>query len=152
MPVSRSILNLARWRQETPKVLQAGRVDAYVGAVAAGLVGVKSFQDVRYTRTTSWNSGVTVDLTLGTSVNVSRSIVLYLSHYTFVNWTYTHAPDSSHNSSGTQRSAVWTPRLTGPSTLQLTARWGAYSVGSGSDIQSLTSVDLHYVLGVMEFY
>lgn len=44
MALSRSLLNLQRWKGSKPNVLVGGRVDARLGAIADGLIGIKSIQ------------------------------------------------------------------------------------------------------------
>ena len=74
--IVRSIANLRRWRGETPKVLQAGRVDAHVGSVAAGLVGIKSIQRGFSSVAVSRN---TATVTLPNAVTPSKSFVVIIS-------------------------------------------------------------------------
>ena len=75
MGLTRSILNLGRWRGTKPNALVAGRVDARMGALQSGVLGVKSIQ----TGTSSLSAGAnaTVTITLSTAIVAARSFVVF---------------------------------------------------------------------------
>ena len=101
MALSRSILNVSRWLGAVPKVLKSGRLDAHVGAVASGLVGIKSIQGVTTTIPSNTTSvGGTRTVSLGTSVNILKSFLVDNGPF----------------------GAVWTTRLTGTNTITQTKR------------------------------
>ena len=73
--IVRSIANIRLWRGATPKVLQGGRVDVHVGAVAAGAIGPKRIQR-GYTTIFSIAAGGTGAITLPNSVTPSKCVLI----------------------------------------------------------------------------
>ena len=73
MALFRSILNVTRWGGHRPNALKAGRVDAYAGVVAPGLMGMKSVQHGQfdYTHGADDVHAVTVS-----NVNINKAILL----------------------------------------------------------------------------
>ena len=104
MGLSRSILNLGRWLGAKPNALVGGRVDARIGAVASGLIGIKSIQTVQVEIDNTVSNGSTVDATIA-SVAIGKTLVFYL----FTN--------DNNNS--------FLARLTGSTTLQVKKNYGA---------------------------
>ena len=110
MAFSRSILNVSRWRGAVPNALKAGRVDARVGSVASGIIGVKSIQGVDLRIPSNSDAvGFTRTVTLGTSVNISKSFMIT-----------------------NQGNSVWAYRLTGSNTITQTKRVNNGDQVSGS--------------------
>ena len=104
MPISRSIFNLGRWRGDKPNALVGNRVDAYIGSVAAGLIGIKSIQSgthlavsgvVGDTATTTVSSVSTGKTILIVTIRSQGRLTARLTSSTEITFTHRHVTGST---------------------------------------------------------